>query len=32
MFVMRYEVVHCSNKTMYRGNRVWFGDDYQGWL
>ena len=23
--VMRYEVIHCSNETMYRGNRVWFG-------
>ena len=24
-FVMRYKVIHCSNETMYRGNRVWFG-------
>ena len=23
--VMRYEVIHCSNETMYRDNRVWFG-------
>ena len=22
---MRYEIIHCSNETMYRGNRVWFG-------
>ena len=29
---MRYEVIHYSNETMYRGNPMWFGDDYQGWL
>ena len=24
-FVMCYEVIHYSNETIYRGNRVWFG-------
>ena len=25
---MRNEVIHCSNETMYRGNRMWLGWSY----
>ena len=27
-FVMCNEVIHCSNETMYRGNRMWLGWSY----